>query len=324
MSISVILLVAGLIMLALAAAGCRVFQIISLRNTSFQLSISPETLSPQKEYFYAHRSEQLEWLEKWGYKTVYIKNSQKKRLAGYYFEANEPTDKTVLAIHGYRCDGGFEEYMYHIPMFLEKLQMNVLVVDNRAHHHSEGNYIGFGWMDRLDCLQWLDWLIEQYGPQQEIYLQGISMGAAAVLMTAGEQSLPEQVKGVIADCGFSSVSEELRYVMKQVMKLPTFPLLHIASLFNKLFAGFFFSEGDTRAAVQHIRIPVLFIHGDTDTFVPTSMVHQLYQACSAPKELYLVKGAAHADAYLSDTERYYQFVRSLVYGQTANKNLKEI
>lgn len=286
-------------------------EIIVRKPPKIKLAPSPNAPATS-HYYYNNREKQLTWLENWGYDQVFITNHRGAKLAGYFFKAKEPTNKTVLAIHGYRCDGGFQEYMYFAPMYLEKLGMNLLIVDDYAHHNSEGKTIGFGWKDRLDCLSWCQWLIQQQGDQVEILLQGVSMGAATVLMAAGEESLPSQVKAVVADCGFSSVEKEIKYVMKRDFNLPPFPIYYGASFLSKLFAGYFFHEGNTKKAVSAIKIPVLFFHGDADIYVLPEMAHELYEACQSPKKLIIAPGIGHASVFLSDQPNYYREVKQLI------------
>lgn len=196
-------------------------------------------------------------------------------------------------------------------MYLEKLEMNLLLVDDYAHHNSEGKYIGFGWKDRLDCIQWSNWLIEQ-DKDVEILLQGVSMGAATVLNSGGDNNLPKSVKGIVADCSFSSTKTEIQHVMIDSKILPIFPFYYVTSLFSKLFAGYFFGDGDVVASTSRITVPVLFIHGEIDKFVPTSMVYELHDACQSKKFLLTVPNAAHAESFLTDQLTYLNAVKQLI------------
>lgn len=132
------------------------------------------------------------------------------------------------------------------------LEFNILVADARGHGTSEGNYIGFGWHERMDYIQWINQVIEKYGKNCEIVLFGISMGGATVLNVSGE-GLPKQVKAIIEDCGFSSVEEEITYQLKTMYKLPKFPLVQITSLITKLKAGYWFEEASSLEQVKKIK-----------------------------------------------------------------------
>jgi fermentation-respiration switch protein FrsA (DUF1100 family) len=142
-------------------------------------------------------------------------------------------------------------------------------------------------------------------------MHGISMGGATVLMTSGEQ-LPAQVRCIIEDCGYTSVRDILTYQLKQLFKLPPFPLIPLTSLISKMRAGFFFGEASALAQLRKNTRPIFFIHGARDLFVPTSMLSPLYNACTAYKEQWIVPDAGHGEAYLVDQEGYAQRVEAFV------------
>lgn len=242
------------------------------------------------------------------------------QLYGYFLKAKQPTNQIVILAHGYAGDAktmsSFTRF-YH-----ENLGMNVFLPDARGHGKSGGKYIGFGWHERRDYQRWIDQLLTTYGENIEILLHGVSMGAATVMMTSGE-ALPSQVKAVIADCGYTSAMAELAYQMKRMYHLPSFPILHITSLLTKLRAGYSFQEASAIQQVQKSKLPILFIHGETDRFVPTFMVHELYQAASVlAKQLLVVPHAGHGLAYQTATARYQgtvtSFVRSYVHSDQAS------
>lgn len=229
-------------------------------------------------------------------------------LRAHYLPPLVPSDRVVVLVHGYGGVGtdlaGFA-YLYHQAGF------HVLMPDNRGHGKSDGNYIGFGWHDRQDCLRWIDYLVNRVGATSSVFLHGVSMGGATVLMTSGE-SLPAQVKGIISDCAYTSVNAVLAYQMKRMYRLPHFPFLAMTSLLTKLKAGYFFSEASALKQVKKATVPILFIHGDADTFVPTSMVYELYNACQTEKELVVIPNAAHAMAYFEAPDRYDEVVEAFV------------
>lgn len=264
-----------------------------------------------RKFFSDHYAEKIRFLEEWGYETVSIVNFQGKRLVGYLFHAKQPTDRIALGVHGYR-NAAFNEYLFHAPMYLERLGMDLLLVDNEAHGASEGRRIGFSWNDRRDCVQWCRWILERFGPEENILLQGISMGAATVLNAAGESDLPKNVRWVVADCSFSSLKREILHVMKQRFHLPAFPLYHIASGFCRLLNGFFCGTANVVRQTSRIGRPILFVHGDADRFVPTEMVYELYDACKTSKELLIVPGARHGESFLLEPGKYETAVRCLL------------
>ncbi|MEI5992597.1 alpha/beta hydrolase [Candidatus Enterococcus mansonii] len=222
------------------------------------------------------------------------------KLKAIYLPAAEKTDKNVIMAHGYM---GNAETMASFAKMYHDFGYNVLVPDARGHGESEGDYIGFGWPERKDYLQWIDKVIAENGANAKITLYGISMGGATVMMTSGE-NLPKNVKAIVEDCGYSTVNGELAYQLKDMFNLPAFPLVPVTSLITKVRAGYFFGEASSVAQLKKNKVPMLFIHGDADKFVPFEMLDEVYNATDAPKEKYIVKGAAHAKAYTVNPEMY--------------------
>lgn len=193
----------------------------------------------------------------------------------------------VIVVHGYTSNA--EEMTLYVRTFLER-GYNVLAPDNRGHGESGGHYIGMGWHDRLDVQTWITHILKR-APEADIILFGVSMGAATVMMAAGTQ-LPSNVKAVIEDCGYTSAYEEFRYQLGR-FHLPPFPLIAFTSLFCRLFAGYWIGDASAVRQVSKTQLPVLFIHGAEDAFVPACMMHTLYHATSSRKACMLVPGAAH-------------------------------
>lgn len=209
--------------------------------------------------------------------------------------------KVVICFHGYTGEG-LGNYMAMTDYFL-KHGYAVLLPDARAHGQSEGEYIGFGCLDRQDALGWINWTIQECGEDVKIMLHGTSMGGATVLMTSG-LDLPENVKGIVSDCGFTSPKEVFTHVLHNMYHLPSFPAIQGADLINRKLAGYGMDECNAKYEVQKAGVPILFIHGDADTFVPCSMCREIYDNCSSPKRILIVKGAAHAESYYKDMETY--------------------
>lgn len=229
------------------------------------------------------------------------------KLSAIYLPATD-SHKTAIVAHGYM---GNAETMANYAKMFHDLGYNVLVPDARGHGKSEGDYIGFGWHERKDYVKWIDQVLETNGQSEEIVLYGISMGAATVMMTSGE-SLSTNVKAIIEDCGYSSVNEELAYQLNELFSLPPFPLIQVTSLMTKIRASYFFGEADAIKQLEKNQLPMLFIHGDADTFVPYEMLDKVYQATNGPKEKYIVPGAEHAKAYSIDPENYQKTVSSFL------------
>lgn len=230
-------------------------------------------------------------------------NSQNLRLKGHLIAAEKPSKVYVFCSHGYRSSG-FGEYKV-MTKFYHDLGYNVFIVDHQSHGGSDGNWIGFGEREYKDCLLWLDWMKEKFGDDIQIILQGISMGSATVMLMSGDDSLPDNVKFTVADCGFTTCKAQFEHCLKSLMHIPKFPILYTADIFNKKINGYDFADPDPINAVSKAKVPILFIHGNSDTFVPTYMCHQLYAACTSEyKDMLLVKGAAHAESYKRDSAAY--------------------
>jgi len=241
------------------------------------------------------------WWENQSFQIWSLSADDGLKLKAYYLAAAEPTQKTVVLAHGYSGDASI--MVAFARLYHEAYGYNILLPDARGHGTSEGRYIGFGWHERLDYVKWIQQIIDRIGPESRIMLHGVSMGAATVMMTSGEL-LPDQVKCIVEDCGYTSAQDELSYQMKRMYHLPAFPLLQATSLLTKLRAGYSFAEASALKQVEKNTKPMLFIHGDRDIFVPTSMVYELYACCRTEKQLLLISGAGHGDAYLTDPQTY--------------------
>ncbi len=248
------------------------------------------------------------WIKEQPLERIEIEAKDGLTLRGHFLPSPVPSDRIVILVHGYGGVGtdlaGFA-YLYHQAGF------HVMMPDNRGHGMSDGHYIGFGLHDREDCLSWSNYLIERIGRDAKLFLHGVSMGGATVLMTSGEQ-LPPQIKGIISDCAYTSVNAVLAYQMKRMYRLPHFPFLGMTSVLTKLKAGYTFREASALKQVKKAQVPILFIHGGADTFVPTDMVYELYEACPTEKELVVIPNAAHAMAYFEDPALYDDVVEKFV------------
>ena len=231
-------------------------------------------------------------------------------LRGKFYEY-APGAPIELMIHGWR--GTAERDLCGGVQRCFSIGRSVLLIDQRAAGSSEGNVISFGINEHRDCLAWVDFLCQRFGHEIPIIITGISMGASTVMIAAGEE-LPDNVVGVIADCGFSSAKDIIRKVIAD-MKLPPALGYPFVKLGAYLFGGFRLEEKSAVEAMRRCRIPVFFIHGTGDRFVPYEMSRQCYEACAAPKFLFTVPDAGHGLGYLKDQEGY---VRELIRFSQAN------
>lgn len=212
------------------------------------------------------------------------------------------TKKVLVLVHGYTSNS---RLLKQYAQLFYRHGYTLFLPDARGHGQSEGDYIGFGYPDRLDLISWVNQLIDYYHHQLDIGLWGISMGAAEVMMATGEQ-LPSEVKCVIEDCGYTSTKDQLTYQLNEMFHLPEFPIIPLASAYTEYKAGYNFYESSAVDALHRNHLPMLFIHGSHDTFVPTYMVHTLYKATQGPKKKAIFNGASHAKSYEVNPKRYEQ------------------
>ena len=223
------------------------------------------------------------------------------RLHTYYI--NRGSQRTAMVIHGWRDQA--IKFFYLARMYERLLGYNVVMPDLYASGMSDGDMLRMGWLDRLDVLQLLDVF-----KADTMVVHGVSMGAATTMMMSGEE-MPEDIRDLrfVADCGYTSVWDEFAGELKNQFGLPAFPLMYTTSLLCQLRYGWNFDEASALRQVAKCQYPMFFIHGDADDFVPTYMVHQLYDAKSAPKELWITKGTDHAHSYKNHRAEYVARVR---------------
>ena len=238
------------------------------------------------------------WLEGMPYINVYIKSFDGLRLYGALLE--NYSDKIVICVHGFTGSG--KKDFASLAQAYYKNGYNVLLVDNRAHGQSEGKYVGFGVLDRFDLRNWVKYVINRFGSNVQVFLHGISMGAATVLMASS--IMPKNVRGIIADCGFTSVYEIFEYVLKRDYHRPKFPIIYLTNIMSKIRAGYGYKDVNTTAEIARSDIPILFIHGENDEFVPLWMTMKNYSHCKAYKELFIVRESEHAESHYIDKKGY--------------------
>jgi len=240
-------------------------------------------------------AEAAERLANTTHETVEILSHDGLKLVGHWFPVPN-TKRILLAMHGWRSAWNKDFAM--IADFFRSEGCSVLYVEQRAQGESEGQYMGFGLLERYDCRSWCDWVWEQFGNSLPVYLCGVSMGASTVLMASGFV-LPPCVKGIIADCGFSHVDAIWRHVSRQYG-------LHGEGsdiiCRQKIQTGS--RDCSCPEALRHNKLPVLFVHGTADTLVPVEMTYENYEACTAEKRLLIVPGAGHGWSYAVNKAGY--------------------
>ena len=260
---------------------------------------NPTDMTVPKEIL---RAEGDAWVDSKDYDHIVIKNRKNEPIHSLVVKSDEESDKWLICIHGYTSSPkGMGSYALHY----HKRGYNVLLPCLRGHDISEHRSITMGWLDRLDIIDWIQYLSKTYNNPQ-IVLHGVSMGAATVLM-ASSLPLPDAVKAIIADCPYSSPKAIIQKVSSDV-KLPprlAYPFVVIGAL---VFGKFRLWQSSPVEAVRRTNVPILLIHGDDDRFVPCEMSEEIFDACGSGGQLMIVPGAGHALSYFVDTELYVRTV----------------
>ncbi len=245
-----------------------------------------------------------DWFDNANKEKLVIKstNANKNLHADFIFPEKE-SDVFAIIIHGYTSEPrgmGMYAQKYH------ELGYNVLMPSLNGHADSEAGTVTMGWKDRLDIVDWANFIAENY-PESKIILHGESMGAATTMMTTGED-LPDNVKVAVADCGYTSVWDIFSNKIKNNFKMHEFPTLYSANIVNKIYSGFDFKEASAIEQLKKSKTPTIFIHGDKDTFVPYEMLDRVYEACASEKEKITIPDSPHARNACVDPELYWNSV----------------
>lgn len=234
------------------------------------------------------------------HETVEIVSRDGTNLVGHFFPSKSPK-RIVIAMHGWRTSWAYD--FGTMANFLEENDCTILYAEQRGQNSSGGDYMSFGLAERYDVLDWIDWVTERCGKELPIYLAGVSMGATTVLMAAG-LDLPDNVHGIAADCGFTSPQAIWKHVINKNLHLPYALRGIMADSMFKSRLQMSTDEYSTLDALRCSKVPVLFAHGTEDHFVPVGMTYENYEACAAPKKLFIVPGADHGMSYYFDRKGY--------------------
>ncbi len=300
--IGVLLIITALVLLVSYVCFYIVFYVPDSKKKSKE-----EYPIPKGSVYEPHREQMISWIKEarnLPQEDVSITSYDGLILRGKYYEY-APGAPIELMMHGYR--GEAERDMGGGVQRCFALKRSALIIDQRACGNSDGNIITFGIKEHRDCLSWVDFMVEHFGPDVKIILTGISMGASTVLMAAGKP-LPQNVIGVLADCGFTSAKEIILKVAKQI-HLPG-PLLYpFIKLGAKLYGGFDLDEYSPTSALEKCHLPVILFHGESDDFVPCDMSHANYEKCKSVKKIITVPGAGHGLSYIIDPQKYLEALK---------------
>ena len=286
------------------------------RKEAMLLSDEKQTKGTPYEPFSAAIAEGGAWMRQQSAEDWWVNSKDGLRLHGTFL--SHPAAKGVLVlVHGYHSEA-VQDFSCVLPYYY-RMGYSMLLVDQRSHGRSEGKYITFGDREREDVVVWLTEVTARLGRRIPIFLDGISMGATTVML-AGALKLPGNVRGIIADSGFTSPKEEFGHVLKTTFRLPAYPLIPAVQVLAKKRCGFSFDSVNTVDAMANLRYPILFLHGKADEFVPFTMTERNYAACRSPKTMILVDGAPHGCGYLVDRARCQRALKRFLEMNASNKS----
>lgn len=248
-----------------------------------------------------------QWLEENAGEKITAVTKDGYTLVAREFTQPAATDKWALVLHGYT---GWKEEMYPFAAWYYKNGYNVIVPDLRCQGESEGDFIGMGYTDSMDCMLWIDRILEQ-DPEAQIVLHGQSMGAATALILSGND-LPDQIKAVISDSSYATAYSMFADKIKEWFRLPAFPLVDTAVLMLRIRGGYDLRKASPIDAVKKSGTPTLFIHGSQDEMISVSMTEQLYEAAACEKELLIVDGAGHGQTQDASPAEYFSTIENFL------------
>lgn len=308
-TISIILTIGGL-----GFVGNYFFNYALVRQEGIVTAANVDPNAPQSEETEIEKinkekskKEVAKWLETVRTDETTVTSYDGLKLWGKVYLQDDYSDKWVIIAHGYTSS---HEDIQPIALNFFKQGYNVLTPDMRAHGNSEGEYIGMGWLDRKDMLKWIDYVVA-LDKNSQIALYGESMGGATVMMTSGEE-LPSNVKAIVEDCGYTSVLDMFENQLYERFGLKPFPVLNSAEVVTQIRAKYNFEEASALEQVKKSKTPILFTHGGNDTYVPTEMVYELYEAANVEKDILVIDGAKHGAAPDVEPETYYEKVFSFL------------
>ncbi len=250
------------------------------------------------------REETKAFLEKSdGFKVKSTSDDGYELIAACFRQAEPEGKPWVILLHGYT---GWKEEMYHYAAKYYEKGFNILCPDLRCQGESDGDFIGMGWTDRYDVLDWIGKITDSY-PDAEIVLHGESMGASCAVMMSGME-LPDNVKCVISDCAFTDSVSMFRKQLRDWFSIPDIGFIGSARLWLRIRGGYDLKDASAINEIKKSDIPTLFIQGDQDRIVPVSSAEELYDSLDAEKDIMIVEGAGHAQSCYKDPDAYYDRV----------------
>ena len=244
------------------------------------------------------------WLEENEGTNVYINSNDGYKLVARQFLTNQHSENWVILLHGYT---GYKEESYIFCPWYSKNGYNILAPDFRAEGESEGDYIGMGYLESMDNIGWIDYILS-VDPNARIAIHGQSMGATTAIMTSALEDISPHVFAIIADCGYTDAMSMFSHKITDWFSLPSFPIIDTARIMLLMRGQYDIKDASALEAIKKSSIPTLIIHGSEDKFVPVYMAEQLYEAASCPKKLLIIENAGHGQSKYADSDTYFSTV----------------
>lgn len=313
----IIVVFAAVIFLLWLAVGFAGFRVAICKGHELNMDDRESLKGTSWDRYYDEIQEGMSWIRGHRAEEVEIRSEDGLILRGRLIE-NPNAKGTVLMFHGYRThpevDFSASSHVYY------ESGNHILLIDQRASGRSEGKYIGFGVLESRDCKRWTEYIEKRFGPDKDIIIAGLSMGASTVLMAAG-LDLPENVTGIVADSAFSSPGEIIQKKISQSYHCKGKLITVAIGIWSRLLAGYSLNESSVPEAMKNNRIPVFFIHGKSDSLVPVEMTVRAAEICPAPKKVLLVENAEHGTGYLVENETYKRMLREFCSFKGKNMSL---
>ena len=300
-----ILIIAAVVILLLAVLYVFYYRVFYSPKKDMSETVSPRSLS--RHIYRDLVQERIGELDALPCQLIYTRSDDGLRLSARYYEGDE--DKPLfLCFHGYR--GSALRDLSGFGLHLIQQNYPVILIDERAHWRSQGHTITFGIKERYDVMSWINFANRRFGTDKPIYLYGISMGGASVLMASGLE-LPENIRGIIADCPFNSPKDIIKHVCRRIRLKPDlcWPFIWLSAL---IWGRFRINATSAAREVQNAKKPILIIHGEADTFVPMRMSQEVAQANPAMTEMHTVPEAGHGLSYYYDTDSYLTWIKDFM------------
>ena len=318
-AVNIIFIILGFLVFAAliwAIASYLAFRTAIVRRPDLPFEVLEKKPNTAWSKFSSEIREGISWIESMPKTTLTVRSFDGLNLQATLIE-QENAKATLLMFHGYRSSG-INDFSCATE-FYYSLGFNLLIVDQRAHGKSEGKYIGFGATERFDCQTWARLIYKRYGKELPILITGISMGGATVLM-ASALELPENVAAIISDSAFTSPADILSHVIRKSYHINPSIILPFMNMWSKALAKYSFYDVSAEDTVRQAKVPILFIHGLDDDFVPSEMSKRSLEACASKKDFVFVEKAGHGESYLVDNERCEATLKSFISNILEEKN----